>query len=127
MRIHELQKKKAALVKGAIGGVNKEDAKGRRARPMKRRLIRRCLREADAESSTTMTSTEVEEVAASMMIREAAAALLKLRSRCCSASACRLVKNPLRFHAPQPRAAAPPVRMGTNLDHYSITWRPNPR
>ena len=28
MRIHELQKKKAALVKGAIGGVSKEDAKG---------------------------------------------------------------------------------------------------
>ena len=28
MRIHELQKKKAALVKGAIGGVNKEDTKG---------------------------------------------------------------------------------------------------
>ena len=28
VRIHELQKKKAALVKGAIGGVSKEDAKG---------------------------------------------------------------------------------------------------
>lgn len=30
VRIHELQKKKAALVKGAIGGVSKEDAKGMR-------------------------------------------------------------------------------------------------